>query len=501
MRVHCCELIIYPLSPSDLHSLNNRLMQVEATLALVTSGQNPPAFQSTYPLSRLSNASSTSQNQESHQHHHHYAAPTFRNTCISLSHQDLSLWLEELDLGISLPSSSSSGASSSHQYNIPVVGTSGYIKLEPSFEIELTHPRSNAANSFAIDTDDSQTLSGDTTKSLLTLPTSPPLKHNAHQQLQSQSQSQLQKQQRYSAQLSLPALSIYYPVPSIAHLGTSPLSASAFPHRPLSSSSTIRASRSPPTPPPPSSSYTFPAHSQSPQYSKPQITPALIALLPSLPTCKRFLNCAKEILRVRPVPFEPGDGWIGFEKRCISLLGGSNFGKKERERDKAKEKEEKAKRARQIYFAGIPDLQSVQQRIDNLDDSGGGDSGFGGGRIIDDGGGMGGEKFSLPFFAVICAVLAVGSHSSSNQGSIPSENPAFFFALSQQALGVWDMHTSSSGNTEERERMDFLLANLIGMVYLIFSGSLGSAMGEDEDQEGINLAYPLVCVSFFSNCI
>ena len=206
---------------------------------------------------------------------------------------------------------------------------------------------------------------------------------------------------------------------------------------------------------------------------------------------------------MRPVPFEPRDGWIGFEKRCISLLGGSNLGKKkERERDKAKEKEEKAKRARQIYFAGIPDLQSVQQRIDNLDDSGGGgtsDSSFGEGRIVDDGRDMGGEKFSLPFFAVICAVLAVGSHSSSNQGSVSSENPAFFFALSQQALGVWDTHTSSSGNADEREQMDFLLASLIGMVYLIFSGSSGSAVGEDEGQEGINLAYPLVC-RFLKNC-
>ena len=200
---------------------------------------------------------------------------------------------------------------------------------------------------------------------------------------------------------------------------------------------------------------------------------------------------------MRPVPFEPGDGWIGFEKRCISLLGGSTLGKKGRGREKPKEKDEKAKRARQIYFAGIPDLQSVQQRNDNSDDGGGGgtsDSSLGGGRVVEDVGGMGGEKISLPFFAVICAVLAVGSHPSSNQGSIPSENPAFFFALSQQALGVWDTHTSSSGNADERERMDFLLASLIGMVYLIFSGSVG----EDENQEGINLAYPLVCIfSFF----
>ena len=203
---------------------------------------------------------------------------------------------------------------------------------------------------------------------------------------------------------------------------------------------------------------------------------------------------------MRPVPFEPGTGWVGFEKRCISLLGGGNMGKKERERDKAKEREERAreaKRARQIYFAGISDLQSVQQRNDNLDDNSGGgssNSGFGVGRMVDEGGGIGGEEFSLAFFAVMCAVLAVGSHSSfSNQSSIPAENPAFFYALSQQALGVWDTHASSSGNVEERERMDFLLASLIGVVYLMLSGSTSA----DENQEGLNLAYPLVCVFFF----
>lgn len=202
---------------------------------------------------------------------------------------------------------------------------------------------------------------------------------------------------------------------------------------------------------------------------------------------------------MRPVPFEPGSGWVGFEKRCISLLSGGYLGKRERERDKAKEREERAreaKRARQIYFAGIPNLQSVQQRNDTLDDSNGGgtsNSGSGGGRILDEGG-VAGEEFSLAFFAVMCAVLAVGS--SSSQGSSPSENPAFFFALSQQALGVWDTHASSSGIAEERERMDFLLASLISVVYLLLPGSSVSAVGEDEDQKGINVVYPLVCLSF-----
>ncbi|KAF8804356.1 hypothetical protein BYT27DRAFT_7243763 [Phlegmacium glaucopus] len=490
----------------DLHSLNNRLMQVEATLALVTSGQNTPAFQSTYPLAQLSNAGPSSQNQGSHQHHHHYAAPILHDMSIALSHQDLSLWLDELDLGISLPSSSSSGASSSHQHNASLAGTSGYIKLEPSpFEIELTHPRSSTlVNSIAIDMDDPQTLSGNTTKSLLTSRTSTPLKRSAHlrapshQQFQPQSQTQLQQHQRYSAQLSLPALSIYYPVPST---GTSASSAAAFLHHPPSSSSTIRVSTSPPTPPPSASAssfpYSFSAHSQSPQYSKPQITSNLMALLPSLPTCRRLLNYAKEVFRVRPVPFEPGSGWVGFEKRCISFLGGDSVGKKERDRDKAKEREKgkarEARRARQIYFSGLPELQSLHQRNDNLDDDGSGDSSFGGGRTLDEVVKGGEEEFSLPFFAVMCAVLAVGSHSSSSgQGFIPAEDPAFLFALSQQALGVWDTHTSTSGHAEEREQMDFLLASLIGVMYLMLSGSSASAVGEDEDTEGANPVYPLV---------
>ena len=472
-------------------------MQVEATLALVTSGQNPPAFQSTYPLAHLSTASSSSQNQGSHQHHHHYAAPVLQNTSFSLSHQDLSLWLEELDLGISLPPSSSSGAHSSQQHSISLAGTSGYIKLEPSpFEIELKHPHSSTIVS-AIDTDDPQMPSGNTTNT----PCASPLKHIAHlhapshHQVQSQSHSQLLQQQRHSAQLLLPALSIYYPVPSINLPATSGLSATAFPHHSPSSPSTMRASAPPESPPPSASSASSPYSSQC---SKPQITSALIALLPPPPTCKQILNRAKEIFRIRPVPFDPRNGWVGFEKRCVSLLaGGNSRNKKEEAREKAKQREkEKArevKRARQIYFSGIPALQSLHQRNDSVDDGDGGSSGdssFGGDQILDEGG-VEEEEPSLAFFAVMCAVLAVGSYSSSGQSSIPVENPVFFFALSQQALGVWDTYTSSSGNVEDREQMNFLLANLISVVYLMLSES-STVVGEDKDQEDISLVYPLV---------
>lgn len=179
------------------------------------------------------------------------------------------------------------------------------------------------------------------------------------------------------------------------------------------------------------------------------------------------------------------------------LAGGNSRNKKEEAREKAKQREkEKArevKRARQIYFSGIPALQSLHQRNDSVDDGDGGSSGdssFGGDQILDEGG-VEEEEPSLAFFAVMCAVLAVGSYSSSGQSSIPVENPVFFFALSQQALGVWDTYTSSSGNVEDREQMNFLLANLISVVYLMLSES-STVVGEDKDQEDISLVYPLV---------
>ncbi|KAF8352095.1 hypothetical protein F5887DRAFT_1068456 [Amanita rubescens] len=114
-------------SSSDLHSLNNRLMQVEATLSLITSGQTPPVFQSSYPFSQIqsanpSNRSSSSSNgrpSSSHpgpQHHsqHHLAPPGTTNTFISVPSQVLaSVWLDELErddsppLELKLPLSSS----------------------------------------------------------------------------------------------------------------------------------------------------------------------------------------------------------------------------------------------------------------------------------------------------------------------------------------------------------------------------------------------------------
>jgi hypothetical protein len=147
----------------------------------------------------------------------------------------------------------------------------------------------------------------------------------------------------------------------------------------------------------------------------------------------------------------------------------------------------------------------------------------------------GGGEPSLTFFATICAMLAVGasalescasspshpdysnaSHgspsnsstagpttppmSSSSSSSIigpssaldgtPPFSHAFFYALSQQAMGVWDTHVSSSGNGEregegvrEREGMDYILACVTGVGYLMSRIRLTSSAGEDLEGE------------------
>jgi hypothetical protein len=65
-----------------------------------------------------------------------------------------------------------------------------------------------------------------------------------------------------------------------------------------------------------------------------------------------------------------------------------------------------------------------------------------------------------------------------------STSPAFFYALSQQALGVWDTHVSSSmGNGErevdrEMERSDYIFACILGVGYLMSRTRLESSTAE-----------------------
>ena len=222
--------------------------------------------------------------------------------------------------------------------------------------------------------------------------------------------------------------------------------------------------------------------------SKPQVTPALLSFLPSLPTCQRLLRFAGEVFRIRPLWFDPSygpdHGWKGFEIRCLQALCGREDGT-----GKRKEKSFSAKRAKEIYFGGQQHLSA---------DTESGSCGI----DIE-------VPLSLTFFAQICAVLAIGAISSEIGGgekTPTTESPAFFYALSQQALGVWDTHnslTSSSATTAGNidEELEYLFASLLGVIYFLLSGTVTAAadssqnnVEEDGEDENSKLVSTLVCV-------
>lgn len=277
--------------------------------------------------------------------------------------------------------------------------------------------------------------------------------------------------------------------------------------------------------------------------------------------------------------------WKAFESRCINLLSGSSSGPvhlarlkrrqervRERERElererKEREKKEKAKearRARQIYFGGIIGLQApansassshVSQLQDAEMEDGAnrdkdpppssssslvfGDSSKNSGAAGEDSGA--GDEQSLTFFSTVCAVLAIGAlastsppssslsprstsilgRNSSPTTSVATDSAAFFYALSQQALSIWEIHLSSSSpsainigtenNREEsdadkertdeteKERIQSVLAYIVGVEYLQLLSSV-SASGhgkgkEDTRAEEGGVIYALVCHS------
>ena len=498
-------LILFFARSSDLHSLNNRLIQVEHAMALITAGQNLPAFQSSYPLAFPTGSSnpqqppfssafvSSSPGSHPHQHHHHYAVPSSHisaHDSLAPSTSDLSsIWLHELDLSIS---SSATGSSAQRQGSFSNAENAGLIKLEPSpIDIELSQPQSNAP-------------SGEDSGQPSRAPS--PLKRMRHERHH-------QQQQRSSAQLLLPALSIYYPLPSITPPGTSATSSAPFPLHPSGASSSSTPPSTSPTSISANNGHGSSSHLPAP-CAKPQVTQALLALLPSLQTCTRLLHAARDVLRIRPIPFEPspGQGWKQFENRCLTLLGGGANKERDKEREKKEREREKARearRARQIYFGGIAGLQPHAALDTEMDDApAAGSSTKNTAKSNGENGDGAGDDHSLTFFAVMCAVLAIGASIPSSSAPLTTttdaikENPAFLYALSQQALGVWDTHTSttSSGSAltaaEETEKLDYLLACIAGLSYLLFSNSPARAMGagdaEREGTGGLGLIYPLV---------
>ncbi|PPQ68610.1 hypothetical protein CVT24_005428 [Panaeolus cyanescens] len=419
----------------DLHSLNNRLIQVEAALAMITSGQ----FESVYPgvrelvenvrgmgglaagtgptgsgghaggvglhggpaqtqggrvegygqqqaqgpqshsasLDTHSNHQTVRDgelhafphHQHTHQHHHHGSAQS-HSYAASLSFKalarDCARVIDPDSPYRKQPTRSTTG-------NDSAGAQTQLIKLEPSpSDLGLDGSRSPSPIPFFAPTSQPSFTSNPTIP--LPIYTSNPTT---------------------APPILLPALSIYYPLPTIPPPGSSEPETNAPPFSTLSSGD----------------GSSLPPHSTS-NPSHPQITSALLALLPTGEKCLRWLELAENVVNVRGFPLEVDappssrlqtDGhhesskartpWESFEERCYPLIGAQgkpriSEGEKrertrhrererrrERDRDKPpgsestsptadqqdrdlarerKEQErEKAKRARQIYFGGL----------------------------------------------------------------------------------------------------------------------------------------------------
>lgn len=327
-----------------------------------------------------------------------------------------------------------------------------------------------------------------------------------------------------SASRLLPAYSIYIPPPSIGVPGSSVDSGFAFPFDPSSSSSsTSHAS---------SSTLQLGTASAS---TTPQITPALLALLPSAEKCDRFLKEAGEVVGVRGLgtffesPREKDSkekdkeihGWRRFRKRALKFLlaaspsasasrpihrsssrrsNASSTPSSSSSSSSCSASEDESEQDGQTASTSRPVEETEKQRLvrerqelaRKIYFGGGGGTGTGSvdARIVRErvGGepvrrrkvpkdadgkskreGTQGTRMSLTFFAVLCAGLAVGAQRCHKT----TTDPSFLYVLSQQALGVWE--TCSGGSADEKERVEYMQACLLGLQVLIG--------GEDEDGE------------------
>lgn len=372
----------------DLHSLNNRLMQVEATLAQLTAG----TFQSSYPPAQpqhaasansippalTSSAANPTPNRgvpfptNNHLHHHHPAAVTTHahdSPCpLALSLDELrAAWLDSVEPG---RSGRTAPVRSAHP-----------IKLELSpVEVERQMRLRAKAN-----------------------PSTYP--HSRHP----------------NPQPFLPPVSVYYSAPTQPSYG----SPSYAPHAPT-------------------------------------VTPAVLDLLPSTPTCMRILARAKIVLSQRPVPL-PG-GWQSFEHQVLTLLN---------------------RRSGPTYLANPGDSVRL------------GDAESESGRSPSTPTEKRQQEDDLPFFAITSAILAIGtSVSSPDVFGTENINAGFLYALCQQALSVWE---SSSCRKSEKEYISFLVACLAGIGYLLLvtpDSPDGSREREDQDMVGAKprAIFPLVCL-------
>ncbi|KAG5645174.1 hypothetical protein DXG03_006799 [Asterophora parasitica] len=238
----------------DLHSLNNRLIHVEAILAMVTSGKTPPPFQSSYPLAQVALPSthtwSSLKPRGLGSHHLTSTSLPDAGASISIRFNDLvNIWLTHCQLDI-FPTTSAT------RMALKTEDGDAYIKLEPSpvETLQLSSPYEKT-NTIIIDEG----------------PSSPVTSHSA-------------PQHPHSPSLSLPPLHIYYSAPQQQE-----------PHHQYAyaTQNPYPSAEYSPFPPnfQPAPSAPQPLHSTSP---KPAATPALLSHLPHPRTRSRLLAAARK---------------------------------------------------------------------------------------------------------------------------------------------------------------------------------------------------------------
>jgi hypothetical protein len=170
-----------------------------------------------------------------------------------------------------------------------------------------------------------------------------------------------------------------------------------------------------------------------------------------------------------------------------------------------REREKVSARAREIFFGGgapsstplVESLPSQQPGSQTSKGSAGAENGTSE-RVA----GERGE--SLPFFAIVCLLLALGALGSKPGDMEPmmmsgldeKESPEFFYALAQQSLGVWENSSMAAfaqnaddkeaSKAEEDEKLDYLVASLLGVGYQLFE-SHANSKGKDSENRRISV--------------
>ncbi|KAG5652215.1 hypothetical protein H0H81_005796 [Sphagnurus paluster] len=380
----------------DLHSLNNRLIQVEAAIAMFTAGKMPPPFQSSYPLAQVA-LPSTHSTRSRVTHSVPFTSPTF----LSIPRNDLmNIWLAHCHLDIFPPGTPI--------FKAQQPPDAALVKTEPSTTETLNLSPAYAGNTIVID-------EGPSTSS-----------HS------------------HFAQHNLPSLHVYYSTLANPpqHEGHQPISYTYPTHNAYPGGyDGVNGAF------PPQREYEFPATPQQnksfePTRPRPCITPALLSLLPPPATRTKLLTAARAA-----------------HPQLTLLIPWAKL------TELADPETHRTKALARSIFLGHPSSPGPSSASAPPSPT---------------------TSRSLPLFACLCYVLALGAR----EPDAPVDaDPSFWCALAAQATGVWEEYHGSMEEQEyqyghgkeeagaegrkirmaerEREEMDHLVAGLFQVRYLL----------------------------------